>query len=153
MYKDTPTRTLTGQLFRRGNFLKTYKLLKLFFNSYFLREIIPKELKTKIFVYYFNKYKSFKDLDRAFWWKLQQINCMFNLKKKKVTYVYGVNGIKRVLLLFKWLKNLILLNYNKKNHTVNLFKPLAHFLLAEKNNKLLNIKLKIYRVKLVEIYK
>jgi hypothetical protein len=63
--KHTPTYALTNRLIKRGNFLKTYKLLKSFFYNNLLGSNFKKISLMSNFLFFYNKYSSFKDLDRV----------------------------------------------------------------------------------------
>lgn len=82
--KHTPTYALTNRLSKRGNFLKTYKILKFFFYKRLLEKDFKKISIMSNFLFFFNKYSSFKDLDRVLMWKYSILDCMFSNKIKKL---------------------------------------------------------------------
>jgi len=63
--KYTPTQALAGRLTKKGNFIKSYRLLKHFYYIYVLRLKKPKIDKKNNFLFLFGKYLSFKDFDRV----------------------------------------------------------------------------------------
>lgn len=63
--KHTPSYALTTRLMGRGNFLKTYKILKYFFYKTFLLKNFNNIPSSSIFKYFYSKYHSFRDLDRV----------------------------------------------------------------------------------------
>ena len=63
--KNTPTYSLSTRLMKRGNFLKTYKLLKKFYNIFFLHLNFLKIPISSNFMFFYKKHYSFRDLDRV----------------------------------------------------------------------------------------
>ena len=63
--KHTPVYALNNRLMKRGNFLKTYKLLKFFFYNFFLYTKFKSIPKTSMFFFFFKRFYSFRDLDRV----------------------------------------------------------------------------------------
>jgi hypothetical protein len=63
--KHTPTYALTNRLMKRGNFLKTYKTLKSFYYKDMLRGSFNQIPIMSNFLFFYNKYHAFKDLDRV----------------------------------------------------------------------------------------
>ena len=63
--KYTPRHALASRLTKRGNFIKTYRLLKNFYYIYILK--VKKKLidKKNNFLFLYSKYLSFKDFDRV----------------------------------------------------------------------------------------
>ena len=155
--KHTPTYALTNRLMKKGNFLKTYKLLKNFFYIYFLYKKFKYIPKTSMFIFFFNKFQSFRDLDRVLLWKYLQLDCMFRFKSKKfkknkkiVNQLYFIKGKQRFILCINYIKYLILLYCKRKNKnmTFNLFLPLSNYLIYEKNSMVSKVKYKVYKEKL-----
>ena len=158
--KHTPTNAIIGRLMKRGNFLKTYKLIKYFFIFFLLHKNFKSIPTTSLFLYFYNKFYSFRDLDRVLFWKYLHLDCMFRykskkLKKKKIFKhnLYFVEGKKRFILCINYLKYLILLYCKRKktNISYNLFLPLSNYIIYEKNSMVNKIKYKIYKKKLVQM--
>lgn len=158
--KQTPSSGLAGRLTKRGNFLKTYKLLKKFYYNYMLTKLFKKIPLTSNFLFFYNKYISFRDLDRVLMWKYKVLNCMFShksrhlrKKKKKFTKLIFISGKKKIILCMNFIKCLILLNCKrkKKNMTYKIFLPLFNHLVDDKTSLILKIKYKIYRQKLIQM--
>ena len=63
--KHTTSQTMSNRLIKKGNKLKTYKLLKYFYNINVLRYKIKEISQTSNFMFFYNKYYSFRDLDRV----------------------------------------------------------------------------------------
>ena len=158
--KYTPSHALASRLTKRGNFIKTYRLLKNFYYIYILK--VKKKLidKKNNFLFLYSKYLSFKDFDRVLFWKYKSLNCMFNhrsktFKKKKKSFNkinFTLSG-KRLLLTINFIKYMILLNCKrgKKKMQFNLFNPLYDYLINDKINCILKIKYKIYKLKLAQM--
>jgi hypothetical protein len=158
--KHTPSYALSNRLMRRGNFLKTYKLLKRFYYNDMLSDRFSTIPSLSNFLFFFNKYYSFRDLDRVLYWKFLQLDCMFNnkvrfYKKKKVqsANLLFVSGIKRVLLCVNILKFLILLKIKRKqtNITTKMFTPVFNYLSYDRKNLVITIKHRIYKQKLMQL--
>jgi hypothetical protein len=63
--KHSSSQSLTNRLMKRGNFLKIYKLLKKFYYLYTLRNKFKSIPLMSNFLFFFNKYQSFRDFDRV----------------------------------------------------------------------------------------
>lgn len=63
--KHSPSQALTNRLMKRGNFLKIYKLVKKFYYIYVLRNKFTTIPLMSNFLFFFNKYQSFRDFDRV----------------------------------------------------------------------------------------
>lgn len=156
-FKSTPTKSLATRLFNHGNFLKTYKLCKKYFYKYFLFNNIKKlDREDEFFKFFYNSVNS-RDFDQVLLWKIQQIDCIFDMKlnKKdpKYSYIYYIKDQKRYLLVLSWLKCLFFLE-KKKYNSLSLFKPLDNFLLSKKtDNQIYNIKLIQYHLKLIQFFR
>lgn len=158
--KYTPSQALAGRLTKRGNYIKTYRLLKNFFYIYLLRQKLKKLDRHNNFLFLYNSYLSFKDFDRVLYWKYKMLNCMFNHKSKrfkknktKSSTVKFVLKKKRLLLTINFIKNIILLDCKRsnKNMQFKLFLPLYDFIVNQKSNLVLKVKLKIYKIKLSQM--
>lgn len=149
--KTTPAIAIATRLFRDGNFLRLYKKL----HKSFLYKLMPninKLPQNNEFKNLFDQYQSFCDINRVLFWKLNSINCLFNLKKLGLKKnLYYLQPQKRVVLVLLWIKNIIKLKKNDKlNCSVNLFTPLWNFISSNKdNNEIINLKLKIYKIRLL----
>jgi len=158
--KYTPSHALASRLTKKGNFIKSYRLLKHFYYIYILRIKKPNIDKKNNFLFLYSKYLSFKDFDRVLFWKYKSLNCMFThkskrFKKKKKSFnkINFVFSNKRLLLTINFLKYIILLNCKRKKKKIqfNLFNPLYDYLINDKVNSILKIKYKIYKLKLVQM--
>ena len=155
--KDTPTKSLATRIYRHGNFLQTYKLCKKYFYKYFLHNNIKKlDKEDEFFKFFYNSTNS-RDFDQVLLWKIQQIDCIFDMKPNKkdsrYPYIYYINGQKRYLLVLSWLKCLFFLE-KKKYNSLSLYKPLDNFLLSKQNNnQIYNIKLIQYNLKLIQFFR
>lgn len=158
--KHTPSYALSTRLIKRGNVIKIYKILNNFFYNELLRKKFSKISLLSNFLFFYNKYYSFRDINRVLYWKYSQLNCMFSHKakffKKKKQYstkLIFVTNQKRLLLAINFLKCLILLNVKrrKKNLTTNLFNPLFNYITVDKNNLVEKVKYRIYRQKLMQL--
>lgn len=158
--KQSPSTALAGRLTKKGNFLKTYKLLKRFYYNYMLTKLFKKIPLTSNFLFFYNKYVSFRDLDRVLMWKYKALDCMFShksktLRKKKqqLTKIIFISGKKKIILCMNFIKCLILLNCKRKKKKMNykLFLPLFDYLTNDKTSLVLKIKYKIYRQKLIQM--
>ena len=145
---------------KKGNFLKTYKLLKYFFYKMFLLKNFNNIPSSSAFMYFYNKYHSFRDLDRVLLWKYSQLDCMFSFKVKKMkkkkkilTNLIFITGNKRLILTINFLKYVILLHTKKKERNMNssYFLPLGDFLSRDKDGMVVKIKYKIYKKKLAKM--
>lgn len=63
--KNTPTNALANRLTNKGNFLKVYKHIKYFYYKLLLRKQFKNIPLMSNFLFFYNKYNSFKDLDRV----------------------------------------------------------------------------------------
>lgn len=63
--KHTPTYAIVNRIMKRGNFLKIYKPLKYFFYDQLLDKKFKDIPHLSNFLFFYNKYSSFKDLDRV----------------------------------------------------------------------------------------
>jgi len=88
------------------------------------------------------------------------LNCMFNHKSKKFkknktkkSTIKFVLKKKRLLLTINFIKNVILLDCKRsnKNMQFKLFTPLYDFIVNQKSNIILKVKLKIYKIKLSQM--
>lgn len=158
--KYTPSHALAARLTKRGNFIKSYRLLKNFYYIYILKIKKSTIDKKNNFLFLYSRYLSFKDFDRVLFWKYKSLNCMFSykwkyLKKKKrsLSKISFVLSNKRLLLTMNFIKYMILLNCKRKKKKMqfNLFSPLYEFLINDKINSILKIKYKIYRLKLIQM--
>ena len=158
--KHTPSNALSTRLMKKGNFLKSYKMLKYFFYRHFLIKKFKTIPMTSNFLFFYSKYFSFRDLDRVLMWKYNQLDCMFNskvkkLKKKKqqLSKLVFIVGVKRLVLCMNFIKYIILLNCRrkKKNMTHNLFTPLYNYIVYDKNNLVIKVKYRIYKQKLMQL--
>ena len=82
--KDNPTKSISTRLTKKGNFLKIYKFIKKFYLSHMLKTKYKSIPLSSSFLFFFNKYKSFRDFDRVLFWKYIQLDCMFSVKVKKI---------------------------------------------------------------------
>lgn len=158
--KHTPTIALTNRIMRKGNFLKIYKILKKFYYCNMLEKDFNKISPLSNFLFFYNKYYSFRDFDRVLYWKLIQLDCMFNnkvkfykKKKQKVSNLTFITGIKRVVLCINILKFLIILNIRRKrkNVTPQMFNPIFNYISLDKTNLAIEVKHKIYKQKLMQL--
>jgi len=155
-FKTTPSILITNRIFTKGHFLKFYKTSKKFYNNFFLETILNTLPVDNDFLNMYNKYNAFKNFDWVLFWRLHQVDCYFNLKKEKNKltkefYVYYIKDQKRYLIILKWLKIIMYLNYKKKKNTIDLFKPLVNFLTETKDkNEINRLKLNVYRIKMVQ---
>lgn len=162
--KHTPTYALTNRLMKKGNFLKTYKTLKSFYYKDMLRGSFNQIPIMSNFLFFYNKYHAFKDLDRVLIWKYNQLDCMFSAKTRKIKQkkkekkkqnvkLVFITGIKRVLLCINFIKYVILLRCKrkKKNMSLALFNPLFHYLTQDKVNSVIKVKYRIYKHKLMQL--
>lgn len=158
--KHTPSYALCTRLRKRENTLQIYKLLNKFFYQELLRRRFYSIPLASNFLFFFNKYYSFRDINRVLHWKYTQLNCMFNHKvrffKKKKSYatkLIFVTGNKRIVSCINFLKCLILLNVQrkKKNLTTDLFTPLYNYITVDKNSSVMKVKYRIYKQKLMQL--
>jgi hypothetical protein len=112
------------------------------------------------FLFFYNKYSSFKDLDRVLMWKYSILDCMFSnktrklkKKKQKMTKLIFIRGIKRIILCINFIKYIILLTCKKKkkNMLIKLFSPLFNYITNDKTSLVLKVKYRIYRQKLIKM--
>jgi hypothetical protein len=112
------------------------------------------------FLFFYNKYFSFRDLDRILSWKYLTLDCMFSNKSKKnkkkkqqLNNIVFIRGVKRVILCINFIKYSILLNCKrkKKNITLEMFNPLFKFIIEDKNNFAIKVKYRIYKQKLMKL--
>jgi len=158
--KHTPSVALSNRLMKRGNFLKSHKLLKYFYYVYLLR-LKKKTIDMKnSFLYLHKTYLSFRDFDRVLFWKFNSLNCMFknNIKyfRKKKKWLSSLKFVikgKRILTAINFLKCLILLNCKRREKKLQykLFNPLYEYLLEPRNNGPLKVKYRIYKLKLSQM--
>ena len=64
-FKNSSSQALSNRFMKRGNFLKIYKLLKKFYYIYILRNKFTNIPIMSNFLFFFNKYQSFRDFDRV----------------------------------------------------------------------------------------
>ena len=119
--KHTPSNSICTRLMKRGNFLKIYKVIKIFYYQYVLKKKFYSIPTSSNFLFFFRKYYSFRDIDRVLFWKFIQLESMFaykvkifKKKKKQSNKLLFITGIKRTLLCVNILKNLIVLNLKHK---------------------------------------
>ena len=62
--KHSASQSLTNRLMKRGNFLKIYKLVKTFYYKYIMREKFKSIPINSNYIFFYNKYQSFRDFDR-----------------------------------------------------------------------------------------
>lgn len=156
--KNTPSQALANRLMKRGNFLKTYKLLKKFYYNFILKFNFKKIPVTSNFLFFYNKYHSFKNFDKVLLWKYKSLDCMFSLKTRKIKKKKSLNliftaGINRILFCINIIKFTILLNLKRKKKNLNYeyFNPLYKFLMYDRNNLILKFKYRIYKHKLMQL--
>ena len=160
--KHTASQSLSNRLMKRGNFLKIYKLVKKFYYIYILRHKFSSVPLMSNFLFFYNKYQSFRDFDRVLLWKYNSLDCMFTAKtrkiKKKKKKKFNLNllfivGLKRTLLCINIIKYVILmgLRRKKKNLSFNYLQPLFSYLMQDKVNSVIKIKYKIYKHKLMQL--
>jgi hypothetical protein len=63
--KHTTSQMLSNRFMKRGNFLKTYKLIKKFYYNYLIRQKFKEIPLMSNFLFFYNKYQSFRDFDRV----------------------------------------------------------------------------------------
>lgn len=63
--KHSTSQILASRIMKRGNFLKTYKLLKKFYYKQMLRIKFNSIPETSNYIFFYKKYQSFKDFDRV----------------------------------------------------------------------------------------
>jgi len=63
--KQTATQQLSTRLMKRGNFLKIYKVVKKYYYMRVLRDLFYSIPMSSNFMFFFNKYQSFRDFDRV----------------------------------------------------------------------------------------
>ena len=160
--KHTTSQSLTNRLMKRGNFLKIYKIIKKFYYKYIMRDKFNSIPLNSNYMFFFNKYQSFRDFDRILIWKYNSLDCMFStktrkiIKKKKKKFnlnLLFITGLKRTLLCINILKYLILMNVKKRKKNVNysLLNPLYQFIVNDKSNSVIKLKYKIYKHKLMQL--
>jgi hypothetical protein len=114
------------------------------------------------FLFFYNKYQSFRDFDRVLLWKYNALDCMFTAKTRKIKKkkkkkfnlsLVFITGLKRTLLCVNIIKYVTLLNLRKKkkNMNYNFLQPLYQYLTQDKNNLVTKIKYKIYKHKLMQL--
>ncbi len=155
--KHTPSHGLACRLTKKGNFIKSFKLLKKFYYVYILR-LRKKTISIhSSFLFLYNKYASFKNFDRVLFWKFKSLNCMFShkckyfkKKKKTIKKLSFVFSKKRLLLSINFVKYLILLDCKRKEKKFQfkLFSPLYDFITNDRSNSVLKVKLQIYKLKI-----
>lgn len=159
--KYTPSQALSCRLTKRGNFLKTYRLLKNFYYIHLLKKKKTSINRHNNFLFLYKTYTSFKDFDRVLFWKYKSLNCLFNYKvkkfrkkKRKINTIKFTFKKKRLLLTLNFIKCLILLDCKRGNKKMQfkLFEPLYDFIINDKSNLTLKVKLKIYKLKLAHMY-
>lgn len=158
--KHTPSYAITNRLMRKGNVLKIYKILKKFYYKDMLYKNFYKIPPLSNFLFFFNKYYSFRDFDRVLHWKLIQLDCMYTnkvsfykKKKQQNSTLLFIRGVKRTLLCINVLKFLILLKIQRKRKNINtkLFNPIFNYLTEDKKNLAISVKHKIYKQKLMQL--
>ena len=156
--KNTPTKAIVNRITKYDRFLKNFKLLKHYFYNFFLKKKIQNIPIASSFLFFYNKYPSFKDLDRVLFWRYGVLDCIFSnkikkIKKKKISTLIFITDYKRVILCINFLKYMILLNCKrrKKNMNMERFNPLYNFIVEDRKNLLIKIKYRIYRQKLMKL--
>lgn len=149
--KQTPVNSIVTRLMVRGNYLKLLKTINFFYSNYFLN-FIKKLPKNNEFFHTQKLSHSLKDFNRILFWKIGNINSLFNIKKIKTrVFIYYLRKEHRRSTVLYWIKQILKMKrYDIGNNSFELFKPLC-FLLTnnENNNSLFKIKLKIYKVRLI----
>lgn len=156
-FKSTVSKSLATRLFHHGKFLKTYKVCKKYYYNYFLKNNIKNLKENEEFFKYFNTYLNSRDFDQTLLWKIQQIDCIFDMKPNKkdprYPYIYYIKDQKRFLLVLSWLKSIFMIE-KKKYNNIKLFKPLDNFLLSKQNESLIyNIKIQQYELKFLQFFR
>lgn len=82
--KNSTTQSISNRLMKRGKFLKVYKLLKKFYYNYILKTKFKSIPLMSNFLFFYNKYQSFRDFDRVLLWKYNTLDCMFSAKTRKI---------------------------------------------------------------------
>lgn len=149
--KTTPTVAVSARLFRDGNFLRLYKNCQKAYIGILLK-LIKRLPHNNEFKNLFYQYYSFRDFNRALFWKITSVNCIFNLKKlKNRKLLYYMRPERRQVLVLLWLKNIIKLRKKDfNNNTIDLYRPLLNFLCTNKDtNEVYALKLKMYKLRVV----
>jgi hypothetical protein len=63
--KVSPSMSIANRLMKQGKFLKIYKFFKRYYYTFMLRKQFKKIPLSSNFLFFFNKYNSFRDLDRV----------------------------------------------------------------------------------------
>ena len=156
--KYTPSIALANRLMRNGKFLKIFKLLKKHYYGFLLFKNFKNIPVSSNFLFFYQRYFSFRDIDRVLFWKYKQLDCMFTNKVKKIkkkkkqfSKLFFLIEAKRIPLCINFLKYTILLKSQrkKKNLVINYFSPLTDFIITNKINTITKIKYKIYKQKLM----
>jgi hypothetical protein len=63
--KNTTSQSLSNRVMKRGNFLKVYKLVKKFYYNFLLKQKFNSIPLMSNFLFFYNKYQSFRDFDRV----------------------------------------------------------------------------------------
>lgn len=63
--KDSLSKSIVTRIMRRGNFLKTYKLFKKFYNIILLRKHFKNISYLSNFIYLYKSFFSFRNLDKV----------------------------------------------------------------------------------------
>lgn len=149
--KTTPAVAISARLFRDGNFLRLYKKCQMAYITILLKNVrrLPHNNEFKNL---YHQYYSFRDFNRALFWKIMSVNCLFNLKKlKNRKLLYYTRPERRQTLVLLWLKNIIKLKKkNSNNISIDLYRPLLNFLCSNKDvNEVYALKLKMYKLRVV----
>lgn len=63
--KHNTSQILATRILKKGNFLKVYKVIKKFYYIYILREKFKNIPLNSNYMFFYNKYQSFRDFDRV----------------------------------------------------------------------------------------
>lgn len=160
--KQTATQQLSTRLMKRGNYLKIYKVVKKYYYMRVLRDLFHTIPMSSNFMFFFNKYQSFRDFDRVLHWKYSMLDCMFSAKtrktkknKKKINTIglVFITGLKRSLFCLSLLKYVILLQLRRKHKNLNFdyLTPIFSYLMHDRQNPVISLKYKIYKHKLMQM--
>lgn len=160
--KQTATQQLATRLMKRGNYLKVYKVIKKYYYMRVLRDLFYSIPMSSNFMFFFNKYQSFRDFDRVLHWKYSMLDCMFSAKtrktkknKKKINTIglVFITGLKRSLFCLSLIKYVLLLQLRrkKKNLTFDYLTPVFNYLMHDRQNPIISLKYKIYKHKLMQM--
>ena len=63
--KNTPTKSLSTRLMKTGKFLKIYKLLRMYYLHFIIKNNCFHVPLASNFLFFYQRYQSFKDFDRV----------------------------------------------------------------------------------------